>query len=298
MLKKPNFKNFLLYGAFFFIMYSCTIDEGGNAGPPGADSVTEGIEAKVDNTPWKAFNYSGYLCGKQLTITGLDSALGNITLTINDTIIGKTYELNSSSSHWATYIPSNSTDIYTTYSNLYAGGIVYLSSFSKDSLVASGSFIFYVYNNRTKKTITISSGGFTNVSYTKENYPSSGIRAYIGGKLWTSSISKGKISNEFITIESENTKGEKLYFKICSRFKGTYALNSNNCNIAMYYTASNDTIPYLSSDSPVVDGKMVVTEITSDSLAQGSFICLLYRASDKKFVQITQGVFNGIKLSR
>ncbi|MGC8802811.1 MAG: DUF6252 family protein [Bacteroidales bacterium] len=280
------------------IGYSCSIDEGGTTGPEGAKPVTEGIEARIDSAPWKAFNYSAYLCGKQITLTGLDSANGNITITLNDTLAGKTYDLNTTSAHWATYMPNNSTDLYTTYAHPLAGGMVFLSAFNKDSMTISGSFIFYAYNLRTKKTITISEGDFSNISLTSETLPASGIRAYVGDKLWTTSTAHGTLTDENITIQGENAKGEKLFIKICSRLKENYILNEQTCHVASYLASSTDTIPYLTNSSPTVNGKVVISDITADSLIRGSFILSVYRPNDNKNIQITQGVFHGIKLHR
>ncbi|MEJ5265918.1 MAG: DUF6252 family protein [Bacteroidales bacterium] len=288
----------LAYLAVAFILFgnSCSIDEGGPTGPTGSKSVTEGIEARVDSAVWKAFNYSAFLCGKQLTIMGLDSTNGKLTITLNDTVAGKTYDLNTVSAHWATYQPNNSNDIYTTFSHPLAGGMVFLSLFNKDSLIVSGSFIFYAYNPRTKRTITISEGDFANISYTKETYPTSGIRAYIDGKLWNATTSQGTINDDGITLQGTNAGGEQLFFKICNRLKDTYALNSQSCHMVRYIVSSTDTVPFFSNSSPYVDGKFVISDISTDSVAQGSFILSVYRPNDKKTVQITQGIFSGIKL--
>jgi len=291
-------KSVYLWVAILYLTNSCSIDEGGPTGPSGAAPVAEGIEARADNLPWKAFNYSAFLCGKQITLTGLDTANGTITITLNDTVVGKPYELNTTSAHWATYTPNNSNDIYTTYSHPLAGGIVVLSQFDKDSMIVSGSFIFYAYNLRTKKTITISEGTFSNISYTKESYPTSGIRAYVGGKLWTATTAQGTISDSAITIQGENTKGEQVFIKICNLFQNTYSLNSKSCHMAHYIASSSDPIPFYTNSSPDVDGKVVISSISVDSVVQGSFVMSMYRASDKKTVQITQGLFNGIKLRR
>lgn len=281
-----------------FIGYSCTLDEGGSTGPEGAKPVTEGIEARVDSAPWKAFNYSAYLCGKQITLMGLDSTNGTITITLNDTVSGKTYDLNTTSSHWATFTPNNSADLYTTYAHPLAGGMVFLSAFNKDSMTISGSFIFYAYNPRTKKTITISEGDFSNISFTSETLPTSGIRAYVEGKLWTTTTVQGTLNDENMTIQGENAKGEKLFIKICSRLKDNYILNDHTCHLASYLASSTDTLPYLTNSSPFVNGKVVISDISADSLIRGSFILSVYRPNDKKSIQITQGVFNGIKLRR
>jgi hypothetical protein len=298
-MQKHTIKKIIYLGVVMLcIGYRCSVDEGGPTGPSGSQPVTEGIEAKVADQSWKAFNYSAYLCGKQITLTGLDSANGTITITLNDTVVGRTYELSTTSAHWATYTPSNTGDLYTTYSHPQAGGMVVLSQFNKDSLIVSGSFIFYAYNLRTKTTITISEGDFSNISITKESYPTSGMRAYIGGKLWTSATAIGTISDSAITIRGENANGEQIYFHICNVLQDIYALNSQSCHWARYIAGSSDTIPYFSNTSSAVNGKVVISNISADSVVQGSFVVSMYRASDKKTVQITQGLFNGIKLHR
>ncbi len=278
---------------------SCSKDDNNsissNKNPIG--SITEGIEAKVDTHTWKAFNYEATVCGKQIYISGLDSALGQITITINDTILG-TYDLNTTSNHWATYSPKNSSDIYTTFSNPNDGGILNLSMFDKDTLIISGSFIFYVYSPQSKKTITISSGAFANINLKKENYPTTGFRAYIGNKLWTSTMTWGIITNDSIQITGSNSQGEQITFKICNRLKNSYLINAQSCHYARYITSTTDNSPYLSNSSSLMNGKFIIENISTDSIIQGSFIVSVYRPSDKKTIHITRGLYNGIKLNQ
>jgi hypothetical protein len=284
-------------GIALLFIASCSKDKDSTTPNNGAGILKEGIEAKIDSNSWKAFNYSAFLCGKQLTLTGLDTSLGTISITLNDTALAA-YDLNIQSDNWATYIPHNSLSIYNTFSNPLDGGTVCLSNFNKDSMYISGSFIFYMYDILSKTEKVITQGAFSNISVTRETFPTSGLRAYVDGKLWTPSLCIGKIDDKKITILASDNRGQKLYLEICNTLAGTYVLDYNSCHYAKYTVSAADSIPYYSNSLKNLIGKVVISKISNDSLASGNFILSVYQPISKKYIQLTQGLFNGIKLQK
>ncbi len=298
--KNISWKINFVFVVSLFALVNCSVDdESKESGPDNyVREITEGMAAKIDSNQWQAFNYSAVLRNKQIIITGLDTMSHIISITLNDTISNNTYELNNHSMHWATYTPS-SNDIYTTFGNAYAGGMVYLKEFNHDSMFISGSFIFYAYNSKLKKTITITQGSFQKMSITNEAVSSNTIKMKIDGTVFTSKSTNAVLTDEYIDISAANERGTTLNIKIYSRLKGNYLLNNLSLHKASinYLAGANDSIPYSTADGTTYGGMVILANpFTTDSLINGSFILTLYRNSDKKSIVITEGIINGVKI--
>lgn len=255
--------------------------------------LKEGIEAKIDSLKWKAFNYSASLYGKQLVIYGLDTSLGTFTIVLNDTIL-KSYELNSSSASWSMYITPHN-DVYTTYSNTLAGGLVLLNKFNQDSMIISGTFIFYVYNANLNRTRTISLGTFANINVSKELHTMGSMKMQIDNKLWSPSVVKTLLTDDDILIYASDAQGQSVEIKICSRYKGSYVIDKNSCHYAKYIINNSDSIPYFTNSHLIGSGYVRIHNIAADTTISGSLTLTLYRKKDRKVKIISWGFFNGIK---
>mgnify|MGYP000953711842 CR=1 FL=1 len=286
--------------AIIILGVSCSIDDDSQLPETkGVKNITEGgMKAKIDSISWKAFNFSATIYGKQLIIYGLDSVNGSITIHLNDTIKGQPFYINYQYPNWAYYSSGNNNEIYTTFSNNLAGGSLFIDEFNRDSAYISGSFIFYLYNGKYKRTIKVREGIFNKISYTVDKNFTKGLRMYMNNKNWQPTTVNAIINNDGIIIKGQDTNGRMISINLLSRLKGVYILNSSSQHYAKYITSFNDTTYYSSFSGLSSAGCIVVSDITNDSIISGSFILSLCRKFDNSTINFTEGMFLGLKLQK
>jgi hypothetical protein len=283
-----------------FYLTACQPDSGDELIPPGSEpakEITLGMEAKINGkAAWKAVNYRAAINGNRIVIKGFSDSLGAIAITLLDTSVGS-YDLYQTTGHYATYVnDSNYFDLYTTYSNIKAGGLVIISEINKDSSFISGSFNFYVYNKKENRTYSISQGSFIKVPYTVEKAIVVGIIAKTNDSLnWKESLGNhGIIADHFVSISGMASDSSKISFTIYNNTYGTYNLNSNTTHFGLYIRNNKDTFSTQFGNSS--GGMVQIEKITKDSLASGSFVFTVSKKNGD-IVNITEGVFKEIKLS-
>jgi hypothetical protein len=278
---------------------SCSPDDNDEIIAPGSEPSKEinlGMEAKINDSIWKATNYSAVITDKRIVIKGYSNSLGNINIVLLDTALN-TYYLNPTSGHYATYTcDSNFIDLYSTFSSVKVGGLVILSEINRDSSFVSGNFNFAVYNKKEDKTYTISQGSFIRVKYTVENSISTGIVAKTNDSVaWKDAGREGIIDDRFISVTGVTSDSGLISFSIFNNIPGTYSLNNNSIHFGQYRHNKSDSALYSTKIGISSTGMVVISEITKDSLASGSFVFTACKKNGS-IANITEGIFKEIKL--
>ncbi|HET6253824.1 MAG TPA: DUF6252 family protein [Puia sp.] len=133
--------------------------------------LAEEMVATIDGVPWQAADSSQSAIVSQglVTISGISVDGQEISITLNDTVVG-VYELNQTSSSLAIYANLDSVGGYAYSTNQgsdtsQAGGTVNVTSFDQASRTISGVFSFKVYRNSDGTQENITSGTFYNIPY-------------------------------------------------------------------------------------------------------------------------------------
>jgi hypothetical protein len=120
--------------------------------------------------------------------------------------------------------------------------------------------------------------------------------AYINNNKVTADSVKGAIFTDQIELMGYFGNDE-IGIDIKNVFRGIYPLGKDYAHFAKY-NIKGDTVFYTTKDNNYVGGIVSITNITSDSLASGSFIFTVLRVKDHKIMNFNRGIFNGIKLDK
>lgn len=291
-------KKILYVALTAMVLACCTPEEGGDLVDPNnppAKEIEYGMEAKIGKTSWKAVNFDVQMIGKNLIISGKSDTMGSITIHLHDTAIG-TYYLNPTSGDYAFVADTISDALSYTFGNSLAGGAVIINKVDRDSLTISGNFIFTAYNGVRNTTTTYSQGSFINIPYSESSLSKSGMISYINNKKVAADSVKAGITKDEIKLMAYFGNDE-IGIDIKNVFKGIYPLGKEYAYFAQYKIIG-DTILYTTKENNYVGGIVSITNITSDSLASGSFVFTVLRAKDHKIMNFNRGMFNGIKLDK
>ena len=156
-----------IVGFMAIAMSAChkyTSIENGNALP--ADMV-----ATIDSVSWEAADSTESAVVSQglVTISGISADGQEISITLNDTVIGL-YMLNQTSASLAIYANLDSVGGYAYSTNQgidtsQAGGTVNLTAINAVNRTISGTFNFKVYRNSDGTRKDITAGFFYNIPY-------------------------------------------------------------------------------------------------------------------------------------
>jgi hypothetical protein len=167
-MKKTS--TFLLSGFLAITLFAChkftSIENGKGL---AADMV-----ATIDSTFWQAADSATSATVSQglVTISGISKDGQEISITLNDTVVGL-YVLNQTSPSLAIYANLDSVGGYAYSTNqgvdtAQAGGTVMVTSFDAASRTISGTFDFKVYRNSDGTGKDITAGVFYNIPFTNQ----------------------------------------------------------------------------------------------------------------------------------
>jgi hypothetical protein len=127
--------------------------------------------ATIDSVSWAAADSTQTAIVSQglVTISGISADGQEISITLNDTVVGL-YVLNQTSASLAVYADLDSVGGYAYSTNqgsdtAQAGGTVDVTSFDQANRTISGVFNFLVYRNSDGTQKDITSGVFYNIPY-------------------------------------------------------------------------------------------------------------------------------------
>lgn len=130
--------------------------------------------ATIDSASWEAADstQSAIISQGLMTITGISSDGQEISITLNDTVVGL-YVLNQSSPSLAIYADLDSVGSYAYSTNQgtdtsQAGGTVSVTNINKINQTVSGTFSFKVYRNSDGSEKDLTAGVFYNIPYLDE----------------------------------------------------------------------------------------------------------------------------------
>jgi hypothetical protein len=130
--------------------------------------------ATIDGVSWQAADSatSAIVSQGSVTISGISADGQEISITLNDTVVGL-YELNQTSASLAVYANLDSVGGYAYSTNQgvdtsQAGGTVYVTSFDLANRTISGVFDFSVFRNFDATRKVISAGVFYNIPFSNQ----------------------------------------------------------------------------------------------------------------------------------
>jgi hypothetical protein len=130
--------------------------------------------ATIDSVSWQAADSatSAIVSQGQVTISGISADGQEISITLNDTVVGL-YALNQTSGSLAIYANLDSVGSYAYSTNqgadtAQAGGTVTVTSFDVVNRTISGIFDFKVYRNYDGTGRDITAGVFYNIPFSNQ----------------------------------------------------------------------------------------------------------------------------------
>lgn len=137
-------------------------------------AMTTDMVATIDGQAWQAADstQSAIFSHGLATISGISADGGEISITLDDTVVGQ-YALNQSSASLAIYANLDSAGSYAFSTNQgadtsQAGGTVNVLSVDPVKKVISGIFSFKVYRNADNTRRVIQAGVFYQIPYTDQ----------------------------------------------------------------------------------------------------------------------------------
>ncbi|RYY55192.1 MAG: hypothetical protein EOO09_11545 [Chitinophagaceae bacterium] len=172
---------------------------------PEIPAVSGNLKATINGNSWVAARAAGASrMNGLINISGLSLDGKILTMTLTDSGVHR-YILNSTTLNAAAHVDSTMSDRIAFTSNssddaALAGGEVTITSINESAKTLTGTFSYRVYRSTDNKSVSITNGSFTDLSYTTSLAPSTGsdtIRLKVDGADFRPDVVFG-ISSEFI----------------------------------------------------------------------------------------------------
>ncbi len=243
-----------------------------DAGGPGI------LKMKVDGQQWVANKFaSATIMNGFTSIMGSSNDGKDLIITLDTKSTG-TYQLDQNSNHAAAYVDNNEAApvSYTTNQGMNAGdagGTVTITSIDEVSKKISGTFNFKMTRDIDGKSIMVTEGSFTNLTYTTELPPTGNngntLKVTIDGTDWTGKSVVGiftSLTNSISIVASELDGSKGVGLTVPADIKaGTYPFSGITGTVMGQYNVG--TTFYLGES-----GQLVITEHdTGTKTIKGTF---------------------------